>query len=224
MTAVLEVGGLRKSFVRHLLDGRRVEVLRGVDLAVAAGEFVVVGGASGSGKSTLLRCLHRSAIPDGGRIEIGPPGGRVDMVEASDREVLAARRAVVALATQFLQVVPRVAAADLVELEGVPRAAAGDLLGRLGLPAELHEVAPATFSGGQRQIVNLALALARPRPLLLLDEVTAALDPSRRATVHAELAARKRAGTAVLAVFHDVPDAPGLVDRVLTMREGRLAA
>jgi alpha-D-ribose 1-methylphosphonate 5-triphosphate synthase subunit PhnL len=221
---MLEVGDLRKAFVRHLLDGRRIDVLRGVDLTVAAGEFVAVRGASGSGKSTLLRCVQRSAIADGGRIEVGPADGRVDMVAASDREVLAARRTLLAMATQFLQVVPRVAAADLVELEGVSRAAAADLLGRLGLPLELHDVPPATFSGGQRQIVNLALALATPRPLLLLDEVTAALDPSRRATVLAELLARKRDGVAMLAVFHDVPGTAGLVDRVLTMRDGRLAA
>jgi len=224
VTAALEVRDLRKTFVQHLLDGRRIEVLRGVDLTVAAGEFVAVRGASGSGKSTLLRCIYRSAIADHGRIELGPSAGRVDMVSASDREVLAARHAVVAMATQFLQVVPRVAAADLVALEGVPDAAAIELLARLGLPAELHDLPPATFSGGQRQIVNLALALAAPRPLLLLDEVTAALDPRRRATVLAELVARKREGVAVLSVFHDVPEAAGLVDRVLTMREGRLAA
>jgi alpha-D-ribose 1-methylphosphonate 5-triphosphate synthase subunit PhnL len=128
------------------------------------------------------------------------------------------------MATQFLQVAPRVGAAELVELEGVPAAAARDVLGRLGLPAELHDVPPATFSGGQRQVVNLALALARPRPLLLVDEVTAALDPARRATAHAELLARKLDGAAILAVVHDLPEARGLVDRVLTMREGRLAA
>ena len=224
MTAMLEVGDLRKAFVRHLLDGRRVDVLRGIDLTVAEGEFVAVRGASGSGKSTLLRCVYRSAIADGGRIQVGPTGARVDMVAASDREVLAARRSLIAMATQFLQVVPRITAAELVALEGASGAAAADLLGRLGLPAELHEVPPATFSGGQRQVVNLALALARPRPLLLLDEVTAALDPNRRATVLAELLARKRAGASVLAVFHDVPETAGLVDRILTMREGRLAA
>jgi alpha-D-ribose 1-methylphosphonate 5-triphosphate synthase subunit PhnL len=224
VNAVLEVRSLRKTYVQHLVGGRRLPVLRGVDLAVAPGELVVVRGQSGSGKSTLLRCVYRSALADAGSILLGGSGPPVDLVSASEREVLVARRERMALATQFLQVVPRVPALDLVRLEGLEAPAAADLLGRLGLPAELHDLAPATFSGGQRQLVNLAMALARPRPLLLLDEVTAALDPARRAIVLAELRARKRAGTAVLAVFHDVPEAAGLVDRVLSMRDGELAA
>ena len=162
MSAVLEVRDLRKTYTQHLVGGRRLPVLRGVDLAVAAGEVVVVRGQSGSGKSTLLRCVYRSALADAGSILLGGPGPRLDLVTASEREVLSARRE--------------------------------------------------------------RMALARPRPLLLLDEVTAALDPARRAIVLAELLARKRAGATVLAVFHDVPEVPGLVDRVLAMRDGELAA
>jgi alpha-D-ribose 1-methylphosphonate 5-triphosphate synthase subunit PhnL len=217
----LEMSGVHKTYVRHLAGGRRLPVLRDVDLAVATGEAVVVRGPSGSGKSTLLACAYRSALVDEGRIVLG---GSLDLVAATEREVLAARRDRMAMATQFLQVVPRVAALDLVREQGLDAESAGGLLARLGLPVELHDLPPATFSGGQRQVVNLAIALARPRPLLLLDEVTAALDPARRATVLAELAARKRAGAAVLAVFHDVPETPGLVDRVLTLRDGALAA
>ncbi len=98
------------------------------------------------------------------------------------------------------------------------------LLSALGLPSELHDVPPATFSGGQRQLLNLALGLARVRPLLMLDEATASLDPSRRRAVLGLLNERKRAGNALLAVFHEVPRTPRLVDRVVSVRAGQVEA
>jgi len=220
---MLQVIGLRKRYVRHLLSGRVERVLRGVDLEVAAGECLVVTGPSGSGKSTLLRCIYRQAIPDSGSILLGPPGDSIDLAAASEREVLERRRTTVGLVTQFLDVVPRIGAADLVAQAGCSAEEARRLLDRVGLPGDLHDVPPATFSGGQRQLLNLARALARPRPLLLLDEATASLDPSRRQAVLRMLEEKKHAGTALLAVFHDVPTA-GVVDRVVTMREGRIAA
>lgn len=223
MTPTLEVREVRKTFTQHLL-GQRIEVLRGVSLTVAPGECVVLTGASGSGKTTLLRCVYGQVLADGGSIRIGAGTDRREMVGAPARAVLAARRHLLGLATQFLDVVPRVPAEELLRQRGMERGEAGRLLVSLGLPDELHKVPPATFSGGQRQIVNLALALASPRPLLLLDEVTAALDPGRRRVALAALLARKRQGTAMLAVFHDVPATTGLVDRVLTVREGQVVA
>lgn len=220
----LEINELHKRYVRHLLGGQVEAVLRGVDLELAQGECVVITGPSGSGKSTLLRCVYRQALPESGRVFVRSNGHRVEMVTASEREVLQVRRATLGLVTQFLDVVPRVGAAELVAQAGGSPDEARELLHTLGLPAELHDVPPATFSGGQRQLVNLARALARARPTLLLDEATASLDPSRRRSALDALMERKRSGTALLAVFHDVPDVPGFVDRVVVMREGRLAA
>ncbi len=73
-------------------------------------------------------------------------------------------------------------------------------------------------------MLNLALALARRRPLLLLDEVTASLDRRRKATAYAALLERKREGVTMLAVAHEIPDVPELVDRVVMLRDGRVAA
>jgi alpha-D-ribose 1-methylphosphonate 5-triphosphate synthase subunit PhnL len=220
----VSVSGLRKGFTRHLLDGRRVEVLRGVSLEVATGSCTVITGESGSGKSSLLRCVHGTYHCDAGSIVLRHQGVDLDVAGACPREVIAARRGLMALATQFLEAIPRIAAVDLVAAAGVAREDAADRLLRLGLGEPLLEAPPATFSGGERQIVNIARALATPRPLLLLDEITASLDHGRRDRALAAVLARKREGATILAVFHDVPGLPGLVDEVLTMRHGALVA
>jgi alpha-D-ribose 1-methylphosphonate 5-triphosphate synthase subunit PhnL len=219
----LEIHGLEKRFVSHLHGGAELIVLRGVELELERGSCTVLRGPSGSGKSSVLRCAYRTYRADAGRILVRAGGEDVDMASASDREVLRARSRI-GLATQFLHVVPRVGAADLVAEQGMSLDEAREALDALGLPVALHDSAPATFSGGERQIVNLAIALARPRPILLLDEVTASLDPERRRRALRMIAERKQAGATLLAVFHDVPDTPGLVDRVLEMRGGRLVA
>jgi alpha-D-ribose 1-methylphosphonate 5-triphosphate synthase subunit PhnL len=218
----IEVRGLHKSFTYHMIDGHRTQVLRGVDLSVEPGTCTVITGASGSGKSTVLRCIFRSCLPDSGEIHLSAAGLDIDLGGADDRTVLSARRTAMALATQFLSVVPRVSALGLVSSESGSAESGAELLGELGLPRELHEVPPATFSGGERQMLNLALTLARPRPLLLLDEVTASLDRRRRRIALEVLDARKKSGVAMLAVFHDLPDRPGFVDRTLTLRDGTL--
>jgi len=224
VSAVLRVRGLSKSYTQHLRDGRRMPVLHGLDLDVEPGSCVVVRGPSGSGKSSLLRCVYGSARCDSGSIAIGGEGESLDVATADERTILTARRTLVGMATQFLSVVPRVSAHDLVCAQGIEREAATGLLSRLGLPEELHDMPPATFSGGQRQLVNLALTLARHRPLVLLDEVTASLDPRRRELVFDELLERKARGVAFLCIFHDLPSAPGFVDRVVTLRDGRMVS
>lgn len=224
MTAALTIAGLRKSFTRHLFDGQRLEVLCGVDLELAPGSFTVLTGASGSGKSSLLRCIHRSAAVDEGEMVLRTQDGAIDLVAADDRAVIALRRTHIGMATQFLSVVPRVGALDLLVETGLPADEAGALLQTIGLTREHFDVPPATFSGGQRQMLNLALVLAHERPLLLLDELTASLDRERKRTAYAALLERKRAGVTTLAVSHEIPDLPGLVDRVVTMRDGRIAA
>lgn len=224
MTAALAIHGLRKSYTRHLFDGKRLEVLRGVDLELAPGTFTVLTGASGSGKSSLLRCIHRSAAIDAGAIVLRANGDEIDLAAADDRAILTLRRTHIGMATQFLSVVPRVGAIDLLGETGLAREDAAGLLRAIGLSEEHFDVPPVTFSGGQRQMLNLALVLARQRPLLLLDEVTASLDGNRKRTAYEALLERKRAGITMLAVSHEIPDLPDLVDRVVTMRDGKVGA
>ena len=221
---MLRIDNMRKSFTQHLLGGRVATVLQGVDLTVPPGSMVALTGASASGKSTLLRCVYRSCAPDAGTVTVRHRAAEVEMSGADERTVLWARRDLIGMCTQFLSAIPRVSALDLVAAEDVTRDRAADLLLSLGLDRSRLDVPPATFSGGERQMVALAIALARQRPLLLLDEATASLDPARRGVALDALVEAKRRGTTVLAVFHDVPDTPGLIDEVVTLRDGRVAA
>lgn len=219
---MLTIRGLRKTFTNHLRGGAVRPVLTGVDLHVPAGTCVVLTGASGSGKSTVLRCIHGTYKPDAGRIELTTPDGPLDLTAAGERELLRARRELMGMVTQFLSVRPRTPAADLVADQGISLEQARDLLARLGLAHGLHDLPPATFSGGERQILHLAIALARPRPLLLLDEATSSLDQQRRTAILSVLRDRKEAGTALLAIFHELPATPGLIDHVYRLDRGRI--
>lgn len=198
MTAV-EVRGLLRRF------GDRT-VLDGLDLDIAEGEFVALIGQSGCGKTTLLRLLAGLDRPDGGRL--AAPGAR--MVVFQEHRLLPWRR---------------VWRNVSVGLRGdQARAAATRALAEVGLEGHA-EAWPATLSGGEAQRVALARALVRGPRLLLLDEPFAALDALTRIKMHAlvrELVAAHR--PAVLLVTHDVDEAILLADRVVTMRDGHLAA
>ena len=161
---MLAAEGVGKTFTLHLQGGLRLPVLEGVALRVAAGECVALAGPSGAGKSTFMRALHGNYRVDRGRICVRHRGVEVDLAQADPRTVLAVRRDTLGYVSQFLRVVPRVAALDIVAEAAVARGAAPEaaraeaaaLLLRLNIPARLHGLPPATFSGGEQQRVNLA--------------------------------------------------------------------
>ncbi|MER6526114.1 ATP-binding cassette domain-containing protein [Streptomyces sp. NPDC001508] len=219
----LSIRGLSKSFHRHLRqDASTIQVLRGVDLDLEQGTCTALTGASGSGKTSLLRCVWRTYRPTDGTITLRTPGRELDLARADDQTVLSARRSVMSSVTQFLDVIPRVPAVDLVASRGTTHEGARDLLRRVGLPEELADQPPATFSGGQKQLVNIAMGLAAPGRLLLLDEITASLDRARRSDIRAVLRHYKDAGVTMLAVVHDSDALGPLVDRVVELRDGKV--
>jgi alpha-D-ribose 1-methylphosphonate 5-triphosphate synthase subunit PhnL len=219
----LSIRGLSKSFTSYLRhDITTIEVLRGVDLDLEHGTCTALTGASGSGKTSLLRCVWRTYQPTGGTITLRAPGYELDLASADDQAILSARRSVMSSVTQFLDVIPRVPAVDLVASRGATREGARDLLRRVGLPAALADQPPATFSGGQKQLVNIAMGLAAPGHLLLLDEITASLDHARRCDVRAVLRQHKDAGVTMLAVVHDSDALGTLVDRVVDLQDGKV--
>jgi alpha-D-ribose 1-methylphosphonate 5-triphosphate synthase subunit PhnL len=228
---VLDVHGLHKTFTLHLLGGRRLVALTDVSLTVRPGELVAVLGPSGSGKSTLLKCLARTYLPSAGTAWYDSARlGRVDLVSAPDPAIVHLRRTEIAVVTQFLRAVPRTPA-DLVVAEpllhlGVDRATARDrareLMARLRLPADLHDAHPATFSGGERQRVNLARALVDTPRLLLLDEPTSALDAGTRRAAAELIAERVAGGAAAIGVFHDLATVEEIATRAVVLDRTRI--
>jgi alpha-D-ribose 1-methylphosphonate 5-triphosphate synthase subunit PhnL len=221
----IRVRGLAKSFVLHQQGGVELRVLENVSFEVRPGECLALDGRSGCGKSTLLKCLYANYRASAGTITIGD----TEVTSAAPQALLRMRREAVGYVSQFLRVVPRVPALQVVAeplLEGedgdraaveAARHAAEQLLLRLRIPMRLWSVAPATFSGGEQQRVNLARGLVRARPVLLLDEPTAALDAENRATVSVMINEAREAGAAIVGIFHDRAVRDAVATQVLDM-------
>jgi alpha-D-ribose 1-methylphosphonate 5-triphosphate synthase subunit PhnL len=225
MNWAIRTEGLAKSFTLHLQGGTRIPVLHGVELAVAPGECVALSGPSGAGKSTLMRCLYGNYGAGEGRILLRHRGAEVDLASADPRLVREVRRETLGHVSQFLRVIPRVPTLDIVTepllargmAREAARARAAALLTRLNLPAPLHTLPPATFSGGEQQRVNLARGFTPGYPVLLLDEPTASLDAGNRAVVISLIEEAKAAGTAIIGIFHDAEVRDRIADRLFEL-------
>ncbi|MBB4000545.1 amino acid ABC transporter ATP-binding protein [Aureimonas pseudogalii] len=212
----------------------RLEVLRGIDLDVAAGETVVVLGPSGSGKSTFLRCINHLEAIDRGSIEVDGEqigyawrNGRLDKL--SERATTLQRRKIGMVFQQFNLYPHMTAIENIVEapigVHGEKRAAALEharqLLDRVGLSAKADSY-PAQLSGGQQQRVAIARALAiRPR-LMLFDEPTSALDPELVGEVLSTMKDLAGQGMTMIVVTHEIGFAREAADRVVFMDGGHI--
>ena len=231
-SAPLQVRALRKSFTLYLQGGTEIAVLDRLSFDVPAGACTVLQGASGSGKSTVLKLVYGNYRPQGGQVLIRHDGQFVDLASAPPRRVLAIRRRTLGYVSQFLRVIPRVAALDIVAepllalgvTRAQARARAASLLTRLRLPPQLFELPPATFSGGEQQRINIARGFIHPFPILLLDEPTAALDMANREVVRELIGEAKARGAAVLGIFHDPEIRQAVADSTLDLERVRLAA
>jgi alpha-D-ribose 1-methylphosphonate 5-triphosphate synthase subunit PhnL len=229
MEKILEIVDLQKHFELHILNEKLIEALLQVSLDVHEGEIVALTGKSGSGKSSLMKCIYRTYLASSGKILYRTAQGRiVDLAAASDYEVLQIRKTEMTYCSQFLQVIPRVSAMDVVAAGLVARGrsmeearnATSDCFARLSLPSELWDAYPSTFSGGEQQRVNIARAMiSRPR-ILLVDEPTASLDMKTKDAVIAMLLDLKRAGTTIILITHDEHTLAKMSDRSLHLENG----
>lgn len=220
---LLKADALYKSFTLHTQGGVRLSVLEGISFEIKVGECVALTGASGSGKSTFMRCLYGNYRVDSGAIWVKHEGEWVDLTRTESHQLLNIRQRTIGYVSQFLRVIPRVAALDvaaepLLEL-GIElaeaREKAAQMFARLNLPERLWSVSPTTFSGGEKQRVNIARALLVNYPIFLLDEPTSALDATNRQVVIDLLQERKAAGCAMIGIFHDDEVLTQVCDRQL---------
>ncbi|NPV03805.1 MAG: phosphonate C-P lyase system protein PhnL [Syntrophaceae bacterium] len=227
---MLEVNNLSKTFTVHILGGKVIEGFGGVSFRAAPGEFLGLAGRSGSGKSSVLKCIYGTYLPTAGEIwfDSAGGGGRINLAASDEQTILGVRRREMGYVSQFLRVIPRVAAVDVVAepllrrgtdpAEARSRAAA--LLERLAIPARLHDAYPATFSGGEQQRINIARAVIWEPRLLLLDEPTASLDRAARQTVLALFRELKEKGSCLVGAFHDLASLEALADRMFSLDNG----
>jgi alpha-D-ribose 1-methylphosphonate 5-triphosphate synthase subunit PhnL len=221
-TVMMRLEDVAKTFVMHAA-GAMLPVLGGVTFDVHAGECAVLDGPSGTGKSSILKMIYGNYRTDAGRILVRDNHEWIDVAGAAPRRVISLRRTTIGYISQFLRTIPRVGALDVVAAAaretGLPAdkaaARASDVLTSLNVPERLWHLPPATFSGGEQQRVNIARGFIAERPILLLDEPTASLDAANRAAVVEFIRARKRAGAALLGIFHDEDVRSQVADRLI---------
>ncbi|MEC8053539.1 MAG: ABC transporter ATP-binding protein [Pseudomonadota bacterium] len=224
MSEALALRGVHRAFP-EAAGSRRLEVLRGVDLTIKAGEIVALVGPSGAGKSTLLHIAGLLEKPDSGQVVLDGH----DYSQAGEAARTQARRAYLGFVYQFHHLLPEFSALENIVLPqmiaGLSRRQAGaralDLLRMVGLETRANH-RPAKLSGGEQQRVAIARAIANVPRLLLADEPTGNLDPGTAGHVFEQLRGiAKAAGLAALVATHNL-DLAGQMDRVLTLRDGHL--
>ncbi|WP_326907940.1 phosphonate C-P lyase system protein PhnL [Sedimentibacter sp. MB31-C6] len=230
---MLKVNKLTKEFKMHIRDGLVIEGFNDVTFTAHEGKLLAITGASGIGKSTLIKCIYRTYRPtQGSVIYTKSDGTEVNLAKADDQTILKLRKSEIGYISQFLNVIPRVSALDILTsrlssklfIETEARRMAEYYLTKVGISKTLWNMYPSTFSGGEKQRLNILLALAAKPKLLLLDEPTASLDINSKEIIFELISDAKKSGTIMIGVFHDKDAIKALADSRFDMLENKLVA
>jgi len=224
LEALVLIEGLTKSF-QHM--GRTLDVLRGIDLNIYAGQILAIVGPSGAGKSTLLHCVGTLDLPTTGRIRLGSE----ELTTMSSSRLAAVRNRDIGFVFQFHHLLPEFTALENVAIPGLiqgrPKkemeARAAALLEEVGL-AHRSTHRPGELSGGEQQRVAVARALALDPKLLLADEPTGNLDTATSDAIHdLFFQINRQHGTTIIVVTHN-PAFAERMPRVVRMKDGLVEA
>lgn len=225
MSKHLEVLNLSKSFKMHILSGKEIVAFQNISFTVERGTFLGVVGRNGSGKSSLLRCIYRNYEPTSGDIFLYDGSECVNLAKISDPEVLEIRKMRIGYVSQFFRPIPRLSAMDVVieplldkgwgREEAQERAR--ELFRLFDFPENLWDAFPSTFSGGERQRINLIRLLINSPELVLLDEPTASLDAKSRKIILDIIKEMTQRRITILCVFHNEPVLERLAHDILDM-------
>lgn len=224
---MIEISQLSKSFTTHHLN-KTMKAIEGVSFRLEKGEFLGIVGRSGSGKSTIIKCIYRTYLAQSGEILYRSEAfGPINLVTASQRDMLYLRKKEIGYVSQFLSIMPRTTTLELVELSLLEMGhsqkkatkEAKEALHHFGIPETLWDHYPHTFSGGEKLRLNIARAIVKKPRLLLLDEPTASLDDASKLKVREVIGKLKNEGTTMIGIFHDLTFMEGLCDNVFSMED-----
>lgn len=224
----LEVRNLTKIFHMHILGGKKITAFENISFTLQHGQFLGIAGKSGYGKSSLIRCIYRNYNATSGDVLLYDHDGKsVNLIKISDHDMLQIRKNRIGYVSQFFQSIPRVTTMDII-IEPLidqnwsiadAKERAANLFHLFDIPENLWDAYPSTFSGGEKQRINLARTLIDSPELLLLDEPTASLDKKNRRIIINILKKMKHQGISMIGIFHDPEELDELSDVSIVMEK-----
>ncbi|MBN2735894.1 MAG: ATP-binding cassette domain-containing protein [Spirochaetales bacterium] len=223
----LEVRNLTKIFDMHILNNKKIIAFENINFTLNRGKFLGISGKSGYGKSSLIRCIYRNYDSTSGDILLFDNNGEsVNLAKISDPEMLIIREKRMGYVSQFFTPLPRVTTMNLVieplidkgwlKDDAIQRAS--ELFKLFDIPGNLWDAYPSTFSGGEKQRINLMKTLIDCPEILLLDEPTASLDARNRGIILEIVKELKKQNITMLGIFHDQMEMETLADEILAIK------
>ena len=222
----LEVLNLNKRFTMHILGKKEIIAFQDISFKIDRGRFLGISGKSGYGKSSLIKCIYRNYDVTSGDIFLYDESGeKINLTQISDIEMLDIRTRRMGYVSQFFQAIPRVTTMNIVieplidrgweKEKAMERAKA--LFQIFDIPQNLWDAFPSTFSGGEKQRLNLMRTLIDCPEILLLDEPTASLDRNNREIILNIIKELKKQHITMIGIFHDPAELGMLSDEILPL-------